>query len=81
MSRSSASSIAPTSTVLDSPARLQGDGEWPSRGEVILDRPAADLVPYIYGGVVDELGPDELRTAFARLARRYAQAASYKRQA
>jgi len=86
-------------------ARFQGDGEWPCRGEVILDRPATEVVPYVTDGVVEELGPtrcrlilgswswpalaasigrfdtdievvgpEELRAAFTRLARRYAAA-------
>jgi predicted DNA-binding transcriptional regulator YafY len=83
-----------------------GSGEWPCRGEVILDLPAAAVSPYSSDGIVEELGPDrcrltlgswswpglaaaigrfdagievigppELKDAFARLARRYADAA------
>ncbi|MEV6880037.1 WYL domain-containing protein [Amycolatopsis sp. NPDC051128] len=83
-----------------------GSGEWPCRGEVILDLPAAAVSPHIHDGIVEELGPDrcrltmgswswpglaaaigrfdadievigppELKAAFARLARRYADAA------
>ncbi|MEC3976805.1 helix-turn-helix transcriptional regulator [Amycolatopsis sp. H20-H5] len=82
-------------------------GEWPCRGEVILDLPAAAVSPYTSDGLVEELGPDrcrlilgswswpglaatlgrfdadievvgpaELKDAFARLARRYANAAN-----
>lgn len=85
----------------------EGSGDWPCRGEVILDLPAAAVSRYTRDGVVEELGPDrcrlvlgswswpglaaaigrfdadievvgpaELRDAFARLARRYAAAAS-----
>ncbi|MET9294645.1 WYL domain-containing protein [Streptomyces sp. NPDC003077] len=81
--------------------------DWPCRGEVILDLPAAAVSPYVHDGVVEELGPHrcrlvlgawswpglaatigrfdadievvgpaELRDAFARLARRYADAAA-----
>ncbi|WP_141812911.1 helix-turn-helix transcriptional regulator [Nocardia bhagyanarayanae] len=84
-----------------------GSGDWPCRGEVILDLPAAVVSRYSRDGIVEELGPnrcrlvlgswswhglaatvggfdadievvgpDELREAFARLARRYADAAS-----
>ncbi|MGX6604260.1 helix-turn-helix transcriptional regulator [Micromonosporaceae bacterium Da 78-11] len=83
-----------------------GTGDWPCRGEVLLDLPAAAVSPYARDGVVEELGPDrcrlvlgswswaglaatigrfdadlevvgpaELKEAFARLARRYADAA------
>ena len=82
-------------------------GDWPCRGEVILDLPAAAVSRYTRDGVVEELGPDrcrlvlgswswpglaaaigrfdadievvgpaELKDAFARLARRYANAAT-----
>lgn len=91
-------------------SRFQGfddSGRWPCRGEVILDLPAADVVPYAGGGIVEELGPHrcrlvlgswswpglaatigrfdadievvgptELKAAFARLARRCANAAT-----
>ncbi|MFG3581269.1 helix-turn-helix transcriptional regulator [Micromonospora chersina] len=84
-----------------------GPGDWPCRGEVILDLPAAAVSRYTRDGLVEELGPDrcrlvlgswswpglaaalgafdadlevvgpaELRDAFARLARRYADAAA-----
>ncbi|WP_188196864.1 helix-turn-helix transcriptional regulator [Nonomuraea sp. SYSU D8015] len=84
-----------------------GSGDWPCRGEVILDLPAAVVSRHTRDGVVEELGPDrcrlvlgswswpglasaigrfdadievvgpaELKDAFARLARRYAHAAS-----
>ncbi|NUS05765.1 MAG: WYL domain-containing protein [Nonomuraea sp.] len=83
-----------------------GTGDWPCRGEVILDLPAATVSRHTRDGLVEELGPgrcrlilgswswaglaaaigrfdagievvgpDELRAAFAHLARRYAQAA------
>jgi predicted DNA-binding transcriptional regulator YafY len=88
--------------------RFQGSdpsGGWPCRGEVILDLPAAEVSPYVYDGLIEELGPDrcrltlgswswaalaagigrfdadievvgptELKSAFAQLARRYAKA-------
>ncbi|WP_432844162.1 helix-turn-helix transcriptional regulator [Dactylosporangium sp. CA-092794] len=88
-------------------ARGDGPGEWPCQGEVILDRPAADVAPFAGDGTVEEIGPDrcrlvlgswswvglaaslgrfdaavhvvgleELRSAFAQLSRRYADAAS-----
>ncbi len=91
-------------------ARFRGadvSGEWPCRGEVILDLPAAEVSPFLRDGVVEDLGPDrcrlsagswswpglaaalgrfdadievvsppELKDAFARLARRYADAAT-----
>ncbi|WP_433272346.1 helix-turn-helix transcriptional regulator [Actinosynnema sp. CS-041913] len=84
-----------------------GSGDWPCRGEVILDLPAAVVADHTRDGVVEELGPDrcrlvlgswswpglaaaigqfdadievvgppELKDAFARLARRYAEAAT-----
>ncbi|MEU5527890.1 WYL domain-containing protein [Micromonospora chersina] len=84
-----------------------GPGDWPCRGEAILDLPAAAVSRYTRDGLVEELGPDrcrlvlgswswpglaaalgafdadlevvgpaELREAFARLARRYADAAA-----
>lgn len=84
-----------------------GTGDWPCRGEVILDLPAAAVSPYLWDGVVVEegpnrcrltlgswswpglaaaigrfdadikvVGPTELKTAFAHLARRYAAAAA-----
>ncbi|MEV4245714.1 WYL domain-containing protein [Streptosporangium canum] len=82
-----------------------GSDDWPCRGEVILDLPAAVVSRYTRDGVVEELGPNrcrlvlgswswpglaatigrfdadievvgpaELKDAFARLARRYADA-------
>jgi len=82
-------------------------GDWPCRGEVILDLPATVVSRYTRDGIVEELGPDrcrlllgswswpalaaavggfdadievigppELKRAFARLARRYADAAT-----
>lgn len=84
-----------------------GSGDWPCRGEVILDLPATTVATYTRDGIVEELGTDrcrltlgswswaglaaaigrfdadievvgpaELRDAFARLARRYARAAT-----
>lgn len=84
-----------------------GSGDWPCRGEVILDLPATTVATYTRDGIVEELGADrcrltlgswswaglaaaigrfdadievvgpaELRDAFARLARRYARAAT-----
>ncbi|MFI9614352.1 helix-turn-helix transcriptional regulator [Streptomyces sp. NPDC052023] len=89
-----------------------GAGDWPCRGEVILDLPATAVSRHSHDGVVEELGPDrcrlvlgswswpglasligrfdagievvgppELREAFAHLARRYAEAASIRRDA
>ena len=83
-----------------------GSGDWPCRGEVILDLPAATVSRHTRDAVVEELGPDrcrlilgswswpglaaaigrydadfevvgpaELKDAFARLARRYVDAA------
>ncbi|ARQ67945.1 helix-turn-helix transcriptional regulator [Streptomyces marincola] len=42
---------------------LGADGavDWPCRGEVILDLPAADVAPYAHGGVVEALGTDRCR--------------------
>lgn len=90
-------------------ARFQGSdapGDWPCRGEVILDAPASAVAGHIRDGSVEEygpdrcrmvlgawswaglaaelgrfdadievVGPDALRDAFARLARRCAAAA------
>ena len=84
-----------------------GPGSWPCRGEVILDLPATDVIPFARDGTVEPLGPhrcrlvlgswswpglaatlgtfdadieivgpDPLRRAFTRLARRYADAAN-----
>ncbi|MFC7329118.1 helix-turn-helix transcriptional regulator [Marinactinospora rubrisoli] len=44
--------------------RFRGGGEqgaWPCRGEVVLALPAADVLPYVGDGVVEELGPDRCR--------------------
>ncbi|MFI5758968.1 helix-turn-helix transcriptional regulator [Streptomyces sp. NPDC051569] len=38
-----------------------GSGDWPCRGEVILDLPAADVSRHTRDGVVEELGPDRCR--------------------
>jgi predicted DNA-binding transcriptional regulator YafY len=38
-----------------------GSGGWPCRGEVILDVPASDVSPFVYDGVVEELGPNRCR--------------------
>ncbi|GAA3619252.1 WYL domain-containing protein [Nonomuraea rosea] len=38
-----------------------GSGDWPCRGEVILDLPAAVVSGHIRDGVVEELGPDRCR--------------------
>ncbi|MGW0594112.1 helix-turn-helix transcriptional regulator [Streptosporangium sp. NPDC002607] len=38
-----------------------GSGNWPCRGEVILDLPAAAVSRYTRDGVVEELGPDRCR--------------------
>jgi predicted DNA-binding transcriptional regulator YafY len=38
-----------------------GSGDWPCRGEVILDLPAAVVSRYTRDGVVEELGPDRCR--------------------
>jgi biotin operon repressor len=38
-----------------------GSGDWPCRGEVILDLPAAEVGQYVQDGVVEELGPDRCR--------------------
>jgi predicted DNA-binding transcriptional regulator YafY len=44
--------------------RFQGSGgaaDWPCRGEVVLDVPAAVVSRYTRDGVVEELGPDRCR--------------------
>ncbi|MCE0537594.1 YafY family transcriptional regulator [Kineosporia rhizophila] len=43
--------------------RGSGDssGNWPCQGTVILDRPTADIAPYIADGIVQEAGPDRCR--------------------
>lgn len=38
-----------------------GSGTWPCRGEVVLDRPAADVVPFAGDGDVEPLGPGRCR--------------------
>ncbi|MFC8825629.1 helix-turn-helix transcriptional regulator [Streptomyces sp. NPDC057137] len=38
-----------------------GTGDWPCRGEVILDLPASDVAPYVHDGVVEECGPNRCR--------------------
>ncbi|GGP77801.1 helix-turn-helix transcriptional regulator [Saccharothrix coeruleofusca] len=38
-----------------------GSGDWPCRGEVILDLPAAAVSRHTSEGVVEELGPDRCR--------------------
>ncbi|WP_181772871.1 helix-turn-helix transcriptional regulator [Amycolatopsis pittospori] len=38
-----------------------GTGEWPCRGEVILDLPATTVAHYVRDGVVEEVGPDRCR--------------------
>jgi predicted DNA-binding transcriptional regulator YafY len=38
-----------------------GSGDWPCRGEVILDLPAAVVSGYTRDGVVEELGPNRCR--------------------
>ncbi|MBB5084687.1 helix-turn-helix transcriptional regulator [Nonomuraea endophytica] len=40
---------------------VDGSGDWPCRGEVILSLPAADVSPFARDGVVEELGPDRCR--------------------
>ncbi|MBA2813613.1 WYL domain-containing protein [Streptomyces sp. KM273126] len=36
-------------------------GDWPCRGEVILDLPAAEVSRYSHDAIVEELGPDRCR--------------------
>jgi hypothetical protein len=38
-----------------------GDADWPCRGEVILDLPAAAVSRYVDDGAVEALGPDRCR--------------------
>ncbi|MFC0038140.1 helix-turn-helix transcriptional regulator [Actinomadura rayongensis] len=38
-----------------------GSGGWPCTGEVILERPAAEVSPFVRDGIVEELGPDRCR--------------------
>lgn len=40
---------------------FDGSGDWPCRGEVILDLPAAAVSRYSREGIVEELGPDRCR--------------------
>ncbi|MGW6027774.1 helix-turn-helix transcriptional regulator [Streptomyces sp. NPDC055099] len=40
---------------------FDGSGDWPCRGEVILDLPAAEVSRYTREGLVEELGPDRCR--------------------
>ncbi|MFJ9339084.1 helix-turn-helix transcriptional regulator [Streptomyces sp. NPDC101733] len=39
----------------------EGAGEWPCRGEVLLDLPAATVSLYTRDAIVEELGPDRCR--------------------
>ncbi|KOG27896.1 helix-turn-helix transcriptional regulator [Streptomyces resistomycificus] len=39
----------------------EGGGDWPCRGEVLLDLPAADVSRYLPDAVVEELGTDRCR--------------------
>ncbi|MFJ9553552.1 helix-turn-helix transcriptional regulator [Nocardiopsis sp. NPDC101807] len=44
--------------------RFRGSGgpaDWPCRGEVVLDLPAASVAPFAYDGLVEELGPERCR--------------------
>ncbi|MFV2019557.1 helix-turn-helix transcriptional regulator [Micromonospora sp. LOL_023] len=38
-----------------------GSGDWPCRGQVILDLPAAEVAPYASGGLVEEIDPRRCR--------------------
>lgn len=38
-----------------------GSGDWPCQGQVILDLPAAEVAPYAYGGLVEEIDPRRCR--------------------
>ncbi|MGW0247248.1 helix-turn-helix transcriptional regulator [Nocardia goodfellowii] len=45
-------------------ARFRGadaSGDWPCRGEVILNLPLADVSPFLGDGIVEELGPHRCR--------------------
>ncbi|WP_411139177.1 helix-turn-helix transcriptional regulator [Streptomyces sp. C10] len=48
-------------------SRFRGSGgtttDWPCQGEVVLDLPAAAVVPFTQDGIVEELGPDRCRLA------------------
>jgi len=48
-------------TFVASRFRGYGSGDWPCRGEVILDLPTADVSRFVYDGVVEELGPNRCR--------------------
>ncbi|SHF93276.1 helix-turn-helix transcriptional regulator [Streptoalloteichus hindustanus] len=41
--------------------RFRGSGNWPCRGEVVLDLPAAEVSPFVLDGVVEALGPHRCR--------------------
>jgi predicted DNA-binding transcriptional regulator YafY len=41
--------------------RFRGYGDWQCRGEVVLNLPAAAVLPYVGDGVVEELGPKRCR--------------------
>ena len=45
----------------DGTTSTTGSGDWPCRGQVILDLPAVEVAPYAYGGVVEEIGPRRCR--------------------
>ena len=38
-----------------------GPGDWPCRGEVILDLPASAVAPFVRDAIVEALGPDRCR--------------------
>lgn len=38
-----------------------GTPDWPCRGEVLLDLPAAAVAPFAHDGLVEELGPEHCR--------------------
>jgi predicted DNA-binding transcriptional regulator YafY len=42
-------------------SRFWGSGDWPCRGQVILDLPASVVSRYTHDGVIEELGPDRCR--------------------
>ena len=39
----------------------EGAGDWPCRGEVVLDLPAAEVAPFAGDGIVEALGPYRCR--------------------
>jgi predicted DNA-binding transcriptional regulator YafY len=39
----------------------EGAGDWPCRGEVVLDLPAAEVAPFAGDGIVEALGPHRCR--------------------